>query len=286
MVVAEKRECLLRPHSADACHCSRALRVCTPAPSHHPWGGRGVLNLTAALPCAPAHAAHRDILHARPCAALTRLSAASLTSHRTGSPSSSPRTVRARKFPCAPWFLFFVLAHFFRGFVDGNAQLHALGLTVVLLRQAWRCEAKPIPGVSRWAGHSAVCGSAARYDCLHPQCCDEMFILLAPGSRSGGKGGPAAKGGASKQTAAGVSIRQLEDEDSDAPMKLQTVSMDLRLALAQARAAKGLSQKDFAQKLNIPATVIQDYESGKAIPNNGLIAKMERALGAKLPRNK
>jgi putative transcription factor len=83
-----------------------------------------------------------------------------------------------------------------------------------------------------------------------------------------------------------VSIRQLEDEDSDAPMKLQTVSMDLRLALAQARAAKGLSQKDFAQKLNIPATVIQDYESGKAIPNNGLIAKMERALGAKLPRNK
>jgi ribosome-binding protein aMBF1 (putative translation factor) len=117
-------------------------------------------------------------------------------------------------------------------------------------------------------------------------CCDEMFTVLAPGTRSGGKGGPAAKGGASKQTAAGVSIRQLEDEDSDAPMKLQTVSMDLRLALAQARAAKGLSQKDFAQKLNIPATVIQDYESGKAIPNNGLIAKMERALGAKLPRNK
>jgi putative transcription factor len=55
--------------------------------------------------------------------------------------------------------------------------------------------------------------------------------------------------------------------------------MELRLALSQARNAKGLSQKDFAAKLMIPASVIQDYESGKAIPNNGLIAKMERALG-------
>jgi len=30
----------------------------------------------------------------------------------------------------------------------------------------------------------------------------------------------------------------------------------------------------------------QDYEAGKAIPNNALIAKIERALGCKLPRQK
>jgi hypothetical protein len=30
--------------------------------------------------------------------------------------------------------------------------------------------------------------------------------------------------------------------------------------------------------------VIQDYEAGKAIPNNALIAKFERTLGCKLPR--
>jgi hypothetical protein len=42
-------------------------------------------------------------------------------------------------------------------------------------------------------------------------------------------------GGTSKQTSAGVDIRHLEDEDSDAPMKIATVSMDLRLAIAQAR---------------------------------------------------
>jgi len=42
-------------------------------------------------------------------------------------------------------------------------------------------------------------------------------------------------GGTSKQTAAGVDIRKLEAEDDDAPMRLETVGRDLRLALAQAR---------------------------------------------------
>lgn len=56
-------------------------------------------------------------------------------------------------------------------------------------------------------------------------------------------------------------------------------------ALSSFVQAKGLSQKDFAAKLMIPAKTIQEYESGKAIPQNGLIAKMERALGCKLPRN-
>lgn len=64
-------------------------------------------------------------------------------------------------------------------------------------------------------------------------------------------------GGTSKQTSAGVDIRKLENEDDDAPMKLPSVSMDLRLAIAQARQAKGISQKDLATKLMIPAKTIQ-----------------------------
>jgi ribosome-binding protein aMBF1 (putative translation factor) len=38
-------------------------------------------------------------------------------------------------------------------------------------------------------------------------------------------------------------------------MSLPTVSQDLRIAIAQARQAKGLSQKDLAAKLMIPAKV-------------------------------
>lgn len=52
--------------------------------------------------------------------------------------------------------------------------------------------------------------------------------------KSAGAGG-ASKGGASRQTAAGVSLNVLEDDDSDAPMKLPTASRELRVALSQAR---------------------------------------------------
>lgn len=45
---------------------------------------------------------------------------------------------------------------------------------------------------------------------------------------------------------------------------------------------KGLSQKDCAQKVNEKPSVLQDYESGKAIPNTQILAKLERALGVKL----
>ena len=104
------------------------------------------------------------------------------------------------------------------------------------------------------------------------------------GPKPAGGAGAAKKGGSSMQTAAGVDIRKLEADDDDAPMALPTVSRDLRLAIAQARQAKGLAQKDLASKLMVPPKTIQDYEAGKAIPNNALIAKMERALGCKLPR--
>jgi len=52
----------------------------------------------------------------------------------------------------------------------------------------------------------------------------------------------------------------------------------------QARAAKQMNQKALAMLLNTDVKTVQAYEAGTAIPNNALIAKMERALGAKLPR--
>ena len=43
-----------------------------------------------------------------------------------------------------------------------------------------------------------------------------------------------------------------------------------------------LSQKDVAQKINEKPSILQDYESGKAIPNPQILGKLERALGVKL----
>merc|ERR1712110_371758 len=68
--------------------------------------------------------------------------------------------------------------------------------------------------------------------------------------------------------------------------KHETVSHELRIALQKARTAKGMTQKALATALNERAQLINEYESGKAIPNTQLIVKMERVLGTKLPRAK
>ena len=53
-------------------------------------------------------------------------------------------------------------------------------------------------------------------------------------------------------------------------------------AIQTARMEKQLTQKDLAQKTNEKPSVIQDYESGKAIPNPQILGKFERILGVKL----
>ena len=63
-----------------------------------------------------------------------------------------------------------------------------------------------------------------------------------------------------------------------------TVTHDLKVALQRASQAKKMTKKELAAAIQEKAHVVNEYESGKAIPNNQLIAKMERALGAKLPR--
>jgi ribosome-binding protein aMBF1 (putative translation factor) len=53
-------------------------------------------------------------------------------------------------------------------------------------------------------------------------------------------------------------------------------------AIQDARSHKEWSQKELAQKVNEKPSVIQDYESSKAIPNAQILGKLERALGVKL----
>ena len=49
--------------------------------------------------------------------------------------------------------------------------------------------------------------------------------------------------------------------------------------MQQARMDLKLSQKDVAQKVNEKPSILQDYESGKAIPNPQILGKLERVLG-------
>ena len=45
------------------------------------------------------------------------------------------------------------------------------------------------------------------------------------------------------------------------------------------RQAKELSQKEFAAKIQEKPQIVTEYEQGKALPNQQILAKMERALG-------
>ena len=48
------------------------------------------------------------------------------------------------------------------------------------------------------------------------------------------------------------------------------------------RQAKEMSQKDLATKICEKPQVVTEYEQGKALPNQQVLSKMERALGIKL----
>lgn len=75
-------------------------------------------------------------------------------------------------------------------------------------------------------------------------------------------------------------IAKLDREDDVAPPP--KVAPTVGKTIGQARQAKGLTQKDLGSKINEKPSVIQEYESSKAIPNPQVLAKMERVLGVKL----
>ncbi|KAH3669066.1 hypothetical protein OGAPHI_001662 [Ogataea philodendri] len=68
-------------------------------------------------------------------------------------------------------------------------------------------------------------------------------------------------------------------DDIVAPKKLDA---NVGKAIQKARQDKKFTQKDLATKVNEKPNVINDYEAGRAIPNQQLLAKLERALGVKL----
>ena len=80
----------------------------------------------------------------------------------------------------------------------------------------------------------------------------------------------------------GKNNRNNEDEIQAPPKSVQ----EIRIAIQQARIAKKMSQKQLASLMNISIQHIGQFENGKMAPSNAMIAKLERLLNVKLPRNK
>lgn len=66
--------------------------------------------------------------------------------------------------------------------------------------------------------------------------------------------------------------------DSDSGKPLNYVSSDVARSLIAGRTAAKLTQKQLAQRLNIPEKEIKDIESGKAVENKSLLSRIKRAL--------
>ena len=89
-------------------------------------------------------------------------------------------------------------------------------------------------------------------------------------------------GGSNKAHAPPTNAQKLDAETED--FKHQRVTLEFKLALQQARVAKGWNQSQLAQAVAVKPSVINDYESGRAIPDGQLISKFNRVLGTVLPK--
>lgn len=76
---------------------------------------------------------------------------------------------------------------------------------------------------------------------------------------------------------------KIDENEIETPKK---VSTELKIAIQQARMSNKLSQKQLASAMCCQPSLINQYESGKAIPNNVFISKLEQKLQTKLPRIK
>ncbi|KAK0602680.1 hypothetical protein LWI29_035913 [Acer saccharum] len=111
---------------------------------------------------------------------------------------------------------------------------------------------------------------------------DEKFVNAA--RRSGAEIETLKKSNAGTNKAASSSTslntRKL-DEDSET-LSHDRVPTELKKAIMQARMDKKFTQAQLAQMINEKPQIIQEYESGKAIPNQQILTKLERTLGVKL----
>jgi len=82
-----------------------------------------------------------------------------------------------------------------------------------------------------------------------------------------------------------VSAKKLENEESDESMTIPKVSRSVAIRIQQARLDKKWTQKELATKINEKQQIINDYESGRAVPSQAVLAKLERILGVKLRGN-
>jgi len=74
---------------------------------------------------------------------------------------------------------------------------------------------------------------------------------------------------------------KMEKKIEEGKLEHKKITNELRVQIQQGRASKGLTQKQLANSVNLPQSVINEIESGKAIYNYVQINKIKRFLNIK-----
>nr|WOJ41581.1 MBF1c [Lilium longiflorum] len=88
--------------------------------------------------------------------------------------------------------------------------------------------------------------------------------------------------GHNKKISAAPAVYARKLDEQTEPAALDRVVAEVRLSIQKARLAKKMGQAELAKLINERVQVVQEYENGKAVPNQAVLPKMERVLGVKL----
>ncbi|XP_062515073.1 endothelial differentiation-related factor 1 homolog [Corticium candelabrum] len=83
-----------------------------------------------------------------------------------------------------------------------------------------------------------------------------------------------------KQKTASKDTAKLDRETEE--LHHEKVSMDVGRVIMRVRSEMKMTQKELATKINEKPQIVNDYEAGRAIPNQQIMGKLERVLGVKL----
>ena len=83
-----------------------------------------------------------------------------------------------------------------------------------------------------------------------------------------------------KKSAEASAKYKLDQETEE--LKHERIEKTISKLIRDARNAKGITQKSLANMINVPVKMINDYENGKAIPQNNILGILERKLQVKL----
>lgn len=78
---------------------------------------------------------------------------------------------------------------------------------------------------------------------------------------------------------AGPGARAIRLDEDNESTKVKHVSHAVSINIQKGRQAKNLNQKELAALVNEKQSVLTDYESGKAVPNEQVLQRIEKALG-------